>query len=722
MTLDISLLGSPLVRRNGETLALPGHRPLALLAYLLTTSKPQRREHLVDLLFDRPNDPRAALRWTMSKLSDALGAEYIQADRETISFNFASDYRLDTVAFTAGDLSQYRGDFLEGLRLRDALQFEEWLLVQREYWRALYQTELEKRLDAQIEARDAVGIAETAVKLLQTDNLREDWRRVLMSAYAQQGKFEAALAQFDLNREILRQELEQEPAPETTALAQRIRAEQAEVYRTLSSRASSTLSALPPPSASPATEQEEQGPTREETAAVPAQARRIESGWRCWQAMVLLLVVAATAYGLVNGRGLVHIGIGAGEGSGDQPAPGELAGTTVTIGGDFNPDSERELAQYREGFRPFEEETGIQIDFVSYGDDFTYVADDVVLSGLAPDIIFFSQPGYLADLVEQGRVIDVRSFMDETFLRQHYSEAMLEAAMVKGQMAGVWHAINIKSLVWYAKPAFDAAGYSEPQTWEQLMKLTEQIAADGETPWCIGMEMGETTGWVGTDWVENILLRTAPPETYDAWVAGNLPFDSPEIRRVFEILAEIWLEDTYVHGGVPAIAEEDVIDSMLGIFATPPDCLLHSQASFALSFFPDGAQFGRDYDFFYLPPIDEEFGHPVLGAGNIVAMFHDRPEMREVMRFIASGEFAKPFVESGGIIAPQRDTPFEWYSSPATLKMAQILLEADTYRFDGSDLMPPEVGAGAFWQGMVDWVQGEDVDTVLRAIDDAWPK
>ncbi|MFN2136746.1 MAG: extracellular solute-binding protein [Candidatus Promineifilaceae bacterium] len=715
MTLIVSLLGPPEVRRDDEALVLPGHRPLALLAYLLVTGQPQRREHLVSLLFDRPHDPRAALRWSLSKLRRALGAEYLLADRDTVAFNFACDYQLDTEQFTSGDLSRYCGEFLEGLNLRDARQFDEWLLVQREYWRALLQAGLEKQLAVQIAARDAEGVEETAVKLLQLDNLREDWRRALMSAYSQQGKFEAALAQVDLNRQVLLEELQQEPAPETTALAQAITARRTAVYRTLSSDATSTLLSPPPMTLFPG---DGADAARRETAEILSRGRKRPRRLALFAGLILVLLSAVVVYRLVTGRDLAHVGTWAAEGSGDEPVPGELAGTTVTVGGSFDKIS---LIYFEEAFRPLQEETGIQINLVDYGDDFQYVVDDVIVSELSPDIIIFSQPGYLADFVDQGRVIDVRSFMGDSFLQQQFSDSMLEAAMVHGQMAGLWYTVNIKSVVWYAKAAFDAAGYREPQTWEQLMALTEQIAADGQTPWCIGMELGAATGWVGTDWVENILLRTAPPETYDAWVAGDLPFDSPEIRRVFEIMSAIWLEDAYVHGGTAAISREDVTESFLGLFAEPPDCLLHSQGSFMLPAVPDGAQFGRDYDFFYLPPIDEEFGHPVLGGGEIMAMFHDRPEVRETMRFLASGKSTKPFVESTGNISPHRDAPFEWYSSPASLKMAQILFEADTYRFDGSDMMPVEVGQGAFWRGMVDWVEGEDLDTVLRKIDESWP-
>lgn len=294
--------------------------------------------------------------------------------------------------------------------------------------------------------------------------------------------------------------------------------------------------------------------------------------------------------------------------------------------------------------------------------------------------------------------------------------------MVGDQMPGIWHLANVKSLVWYPKPAFDAAGYEVPATWEEMMALTEQIAADGSTPWCIGIESASATGWVGTDWLENILLRTQPADVYDAWVAGELPFDSPQIRHAAEIMAAIWLEDDYVHGGSAAIATEGFHESGQRMFEEPPGCFLHSQGSFIQLYFPEGMHYGEDYDFFYLPPIEEDFGRPVLGGGDLMAMFNDRPEVREVMRWLATGESVRPFVESGAHISPHRDAPFEWYSSPAQLKIAHILLDADTYRFDGSDMMPGAVGAGSFWQGIVDWVEGEDLDVMLKRIDDSWPE
>lgn len=408
----------------------------------------------------------------------------------------------------------------------------------------------------------------------------------------------------------------------------------------------------------------------------------------------------------------------------DKALAGEYAGTVVTMFGPFTGPDE---VKFNESVAEFEEKTGIDIQYTG-SKEFETTISVRVDAGDPPDIADFPQPGLLGNLAKAGKVVDVSSFMNMEWLQKNYKQAWLDMATMEGGdgspiMAGVWARFNGKSQVWYPKKAWDEAGYPIPQTWDEMMALTQQIADDGDTAWCIGIESGTATGWPATDWMEEIMLRTTSLENYDKWTRGELPFTSPEVKRAAEIMAEIWLNPDYVFGGREGIVSTFFGDAPAPMFEDPPKCWMHKQGNFITSFFPEGLEAGVDYDFFYLPPIDEEYGKPYLVAGDIYAMFNDRPEVRAVMEFFTTGESLRTWLASGGALSPHNDASLDWYGDDVERKVAQFVQEADSVRFDGSDLMPSEVGAGSFWKGMTDWIAGTvDLDTALAEIDAAWPR
>ncbi len=323
--------------------------------------------------------------------------------------------------------------------------------------------------------------------------------------------------------------------------------------------------------------------------------------------------------------------------------------------------------------------------------------------------------------------MDLTDVIDQDWLKQNYNQSWLDMAMMEspdGQiMAGVWGRVNGKSLVWYNKAEFDAAGYTIPETWDEMIALMDEIVADGDTPWCIGVESGAATGWAMTDWIEETMLRTTSLENYDKWLTNELPFDSPEVRTAVEAVTDIWFNDAYVYGGRLSIPTTFFGDAPKPLFDSPPGCWLHKQGNFITSFFPEGLEAGVDYDFFYFPPIDPAYGKPVLVAGDIYTMFNDRPEVRAVIQYFSTGDSVKDWVAAGGAISPHLDSSLDWYTDVVERGVAEIILEASSVRFDGSDLMPGAVGAGSFWKSMTDFVSGTiDLDTALREIDASWPE
>lgn len=404
---------------------------------------------------------------------------------------------------------------------------------------------------------------------------------------------------------------------------------------------------------------------------------------------------------------------------------GKFKGTKVTMTGPF---TDEDAVKFANSMKAFEEATGITIEYAG-SKEFEGSITSQVQAGTVSDIVDFPQPGLLGTFVKQGKVLPATQMVPESWLKTNYIPSWLDMATMTGAdgtaaQYGVWQRFNGKSLVWYPKKAFDEAGYTVPTTWDELVKLTDQIAADGDTAWCIGIESGAATGWPATDWTEDMMLRTTSPENYDKWIKGELKFDTPEVKKAIETFANIWNNDKDVYGGKAKIVTTFFGDAPTPMFENPPKCWLHRQGNFITSFFPKdkNLQPGVDYDVFYFPPVDEQYGKPFLVAGDIMAAFKDRPEVRAVMQLFSTGAGVKGWLEAGGALGMQKDVQLDWYGDPLEKKIAAMAAAANVVRFDASDLMPGAVGSGSFWKGMTDYFSGAaDLDTVLKEIDAAWP-
>ena len=392
---------------------------------------------------------------------------------------------------------------------------------------------------------------------------------------------------------------------------------------------------------------------------------------------------------------------------------------TVTVFGAF---VDEEAHRFEESIRPFEEKTGIKVIYEG-SKDFETLISVRVEGGNAPDIAGLPQPGLMANFAAKGKLVPVWPSLS-ALLDKNYAPVWRELGSYEGTTYGIFHRVNAKSFVWYPKKAWEKAGYVPPTTWDELNRLMDRMVADGHTPWAVGIEAGGATGWVGTDWIEDIMLRTAGPDAYDRWVSGEMAFNAPEVKAAFEVLGKIWLDPKYVYGGKNYILTTSFGDSQQPLFTDPPRAWMHRQANFITGFFPDEVQENLEDEVgvFALPAINPEYGIPVLGGGDQFVVFNDRPEVREFMEYLATWESGKLWAQAGGALFPYLDQDLNAYPNAIERSLAEALVNAKVFRFDASDLMPAQVGAGTFWTGIVDWVGGKSLDAVLSDIQRSWPK
>ncbi|CAN0104533.1 unnamed protein product, partial [Chrysoparadoxa australica] len=334
------------------------------------------------------------------------------------------------------------------------------------------------------------------------------------------------------------------------------------------------------------------------------------------------------------------------------------------------------------------------------GHDVSYVGSDsfeqqIVVdaeAGSAPHVAVFPQPGLASDMASRGFLTPLKDGTAD-WIRENYAAgdswvslgSYADAAGAE-KLFGFFYKVDVKSLVWYSPENFEDFGYDVPTTMEELKALEAQMIADGETPWCIGLGSGGATGWPATDWVEDMMLRTQSPEVYDQWVANEIPFDDPAVVGAIEAFGA-FIEDGKVAGGRGAVASTDFRDSPKGLFDAPPQCMMHHQASFIPAFFPEGTEVGLDADFFYFPAYEgKDLGQPVLGAGTLWAITNENQAAHDLIAFLQTSEAHEIWMELGGFLTPLKTVDTSKFSDEPTAKMNGILLDATTFRFDGSDL------------------------------------
>ncbi|WP_243224515.1 ABC transporter substrate-binding protein [Microbacterium sp. CIAB417] len=423
---------------------------------------------------------------------------------------------------------------------------------------------------------------------------------------------------------------------------------------------------------------------------------------------------------LIGATGIALAGCGAPGAPNGGGGGGDVEGETVTIYGTIV-DAEAELLQ--ESWADFEEETGIDIKYEG-SQDFETQLGTRAQGGNPPDIAIFPQPGLFADFASRDFLVPAPEAVAEN-ANEYWSEDWVNYGTVDGTFYGAPLMASVKGWIWYSPTKFAEWGVEVPTTLAELNELTATIqSTTGTPPWCAGFESGTATGWPGTDWIEDYVLRQSGTEVYDQWAAGEVPFTDPQIKSAFDAVGEILLNPDYVNAGfgdvrsINSTAFGDVAPALAS-----GECALTHQASFLSGFYPEGTNVAEDGDVWaFILPGEAEGETTVTGGGEIVGAFSDSEATQQVLEYLSSPEWANSRVSLGGVVSANSGLDPANAQDPILQETVKILQDPETtFRFDASDLMPGAVGAGTFWKGMVDWVNGTATDDVLTQIETGWP-
>ena len=356
-----------------------------------------------------------------------------------------------------------------------------------------------------------------------------------------------------------------------------------------------------------------------------------------------------------------------------------------------------------------------------------------VQGGNPPNISFFPQPGKLADFARQEFLKPVDRGRGGRLINEYWAPDFAAFGEVDGMQFGVPAKSDLKGIVFYKPALFEADGYEVPTTFDEFTALVDTMAAaDGPKPLCVGIESGTATGWMFTDWTEDMMLRLWGGDVYDGWISNEVKFDDERVIEAMQTVKDLWTEENvFAPGGTISatnfgtpVAEAHLAD----------DCYMVRHSNFFAGLYPAGTSFADPenpdaIDVFYFPDINGD--GPVLTAGTIAGAFDEDPATMAVMEYLATPEYAqirqqKQTAELDGSIsgylsgAKGQDTSVY---QPLEQRFLEILQTADFVRFDGGDLMPADVGSGSFWSEGTSLVNGDITAEEAGAnIQATWPQ
>ena len=378
--------------------------------------------------------------------------------------------------------------------------------------------------------------------------------------------------------------------------------------------------------------------------------------------------------------------------------------------------------------------TGYEITYVTLNDVPYYLYNNPDKADLA----IITNPSLLHGLSQSEIIVSANEYYFENS-SENYSPYLINliSSADNSEIYGHWIRLFSNSMIWYNVDRYRELGSPKFNSFDELIEFTKSYSSNNGGLWCLTIdsaenqplldyEYGESSGWIVSNWLENVVLSNYGPDVYDKWIKNEIQFSDSEVILSLLDIGKIVHDENSIYKGKEYLIRSQVSSSAVNLLDTQSTCVFSLMGHDAHSYMPKNVSYGEDYDFLYFPSAD--FTGMVVGLGDTLTLLnYDSPTTKVYQELVASS-FGEIWANKSNskFVSARTDFDDSQYSNgfaKKQYKQIQNSLSLNLFRFDGSMLMKNGTGKKILWTSLRKFITEsndyleeivEEVDTRIK--------
>ena len=364
----------------------------------------------------------------------------------------------------------------------------------------------------------------------------------------------------------------------------------------------------------------------------------------------------------------------------------------ISIAGPYFP----QIEYFEEELDLISKDLNVKIKYVPFSD-----IESEIIRGTNTkefDLAIIPNPQGVVNLGERGYLHSVSTALDDEVLTKNYSKHLQEITTSQKDKInyGVLFRLIPNSLIWYDVGKYERLGSPNFESFEDMISFTKQYSSFDNPLWCMDIESGASTGWIATNWLEDLILHEYGPDLYDDWFKQIITSQNNEITLSILNIGKLIFDENAVYGGNQRIISKEFRNNYRNLLDEDNSCVFSWSGHFASMYFPSNKSYEYDYDFFKFPSKSNK--NAMVGIGDSLVILNESNKSMEVFRSLVDDNFGQSWISKrdSAFISGNKNSNIEQIENKMLLKETLLVrnaLNEDLFRYDASELMERRIGA-----------------------------